>query len=221
MKTLFRIVLFLILPFSASTQNDWYINLSPGVDFIPPEPLIITQEGYGPVSFWANYESSPLRSPVYYSSRIGFIKGEKGWEVEMNHLKIYLKNTPDAIQRFSISHGYNQFFINRVKKSGRFRIKTGAGIVLAHPENTVRNLKLDESLGILGWGYYIAGPAVQKAIAAELKIVGRLYMLAELKATLAYANVPVADGRAHAPVFALHLQLGPGFYVIKRRASPE
>jgi hypothetical protein len=215
MKTFYWIYVFLALPILSDAQGDWYLNFSPGISYISPMPLVINNSGVLPISFWANYKSAPLQSPFYYSCRVGFKKELKGWEAELNHLKIYLKNKPDEIQRFSISHGYNQFFINRVKKVGKFGVKKGIGVVIAHPENTIRNLKLDENSGIFGEGYYFAGPAFKYGFFRELSISKRFYFLVETCMTIAYANVPVVKGSAHVPVMAFHLQLGPGYYLKK------
>ncbi|MBN1821648.1 MAG: hypothetical protein JW833_13095, partial [Prolixibacteraceae bacterium] len=138
------------LPVLVQAQNDFYVNFSPGIDFIPPLPLWVNQGGYENLFLWADYEAAPLKSPLYYSYRLGFFNQAKGWEMEMNHLKIYLKNTTEKIERFSVSHGYNQFFINRVYSKRKIGIKLGFGIVLAHAENTIRGKKLDEGKGLFG-----------------------------------------------------------------------
>ncbi|NQU84788.1 MAG: hypothetical protein HQ541_03425 [Mariniphaga sp.] len=216
MRIVYVLLIFLTFPFWSTGQNNWYANFSPGVDFVPPMPLIINQSGYEKISFWANYESVPLKAPVYYSYRIGFINEAKGWEAEMNHLKVYLKNKPEEIQRFSISHGYNLLFVNRVIHQKKYGSKVGFGIVLAHPENTIRNFSLDENEGILNWGYYVAGPAIQYGIFKEIALNRTFFIIIESKVSLAYANIPVKNGRAHVPVLAFHLQLGPGIYFRKK-----
>jgi hypothetical protein len=170
-----------------------------------------------PISFWAKYGTAPLKSPIYYSTRIGFKGEKKGWEAELNHLKIYMGNRPAEIQGFSVSHGYNQVFINRVRTFKKFGIKTGAGLVIAHPENTIRNLKLDEKSGTFFGGYHISGIAFKYGLARDFYISNRLYFMMEASMTAAYAIVPVVGGRAYVPVVAFHFQLGPGYYFIKKQ----
>ncbi len=215
-----RFILVLIFLFCLSiatlAQNNWYFNFSPGLSFALPAPLVINQEGYPKISFWAKYKTEPLILPIYYSYRLGFLNDEKGWDLEMNHLKIILKNNPEEIQQFTITHGYNQVFVSRAIIKPNYGIKLGAGVVLAHPENIVREMKLDEKNGIFGSGYYLTGPALQVGLFKELFITRRLFFLAEGKISIAYTNVPVSGGRAHAPVAAFHLQIGPGFYFIKK-----
>jgi len=197
-------------------QKSWYFNLTPGTDVVFPSPLSIKQSGNEKISLWAFYRSEPFKLPVYYSCRVGFCNGQKGWEAETNHLKIFLKNKPPEVGHFSISHGYNQVFINRVVRKGKLGIKLGAGFVLAHPENTVRGLTLDGNRGLFGQGYYIAGPAVQYGFYEEIGLTKWFYILLESKISVAYANVPVANGRAHVPVAAFHLQAGPGFRIFQK-----
>lgn len=134
----------------------------------------------------------------------------------MIHLKIYLKNYPKEIQQFSVSHGYNQLFLNRSCYKLKYGLKIGAGVVLAHPENTIRDFTLDEKKGIMNWGYYLTGPVLQIGLFKEVFLTKRFNLLIESKISFAYANVPVSGGRAHVPVFGYHLQLGPGFYFVKK-----
>jgi hypothetical protein len=203
--------LFVALTTGIHAGNRWHVNFTPGLSYVPPSPLTILQDRHNPLRLWANYESKPLRIPPYYSYRIGFQNGGRGWELEMNHLKVYLKNLPEEVERFSISHGYNQILANRIYRKGNLNFKAGVGFVAAHPENTVRNLTLDEKKGLFNDGYYITGPVIQYGLFKEIPLGKYFYVLGEARISVAYAKVPVVNGKAHAPVVALHLQVGPGF----------
>lgn len=144
MARLIIMALLLLIYAVNDAQTRWHINLTPGLSYVPPVPLSIKQENQETINLWAKYESAPLKLPPYYSVRLGFSKEGKGWEVEMNHLKVYLKNKPNEIGRFSISHGYNQILINRIFKTDRLNSKAGLGIVAAHPENSVRGHTLND-----------------------------------------------------------------------------
>lgn len=218
MKLVWLTISLFLLQYISFAQEGWYMNFSPGLNYVPPMPLKINQEDCPAISIWANYETASLKSPVYYSCRLGFIKHGKGCEIEMNHAKIYLKNKPSEIQRFSISHGYNQLFLNKVFYKSRHGVKFGAGVVIAHPESTIRNMGFDEKQGFLNWGYYLAGPVFQCCLFKDIDIVGGFYLLIESKVSLAYANVPVCGGRAHVPLLGIHVQAGPGFRKTKKRA---
>lgn len=213
MKRLLFLVLLIFYIGNLYGQKNFFVNLTPGTAVLLPSPLKITQSGYDDLKIWARYKSSPFRSPVYYSIRVGWINGDSGYELEMNHLKIHLQNTTNEISRFSISHGYNQIFINQVKSRNKIGRKIGVGLVLVHPENTVRGVGLNQKQGMFNEGYYIAGLAAQYGVFKELNLTKYFYILAELRTSIAYANVPVANGRAHVPILAFHLQLGPGFRI--------
>ena len=191
----------------------WHVNFTPGLSFVPPAPLSILQDVQEPVRLWANYKSKPLSLPPYYSYRIGFQNDGRGWELEMNHLKVYLKNLPEEVERFSISHGYNQITANRLYKKGKLNFKAGLGFVAAHPENTVRNLTLNEKKGLFREGYYITGPVIQYGVYSDIPLGKYFYLTGEARISAAYAKVPVVNGIAHAPVVAVHLQVGPGIWI--------
>jgi hypothetical protein len=211
MPKISALIVFLITVFIAEASNRWHVSFTPGISLVPPVPLVIRQENHESIRLWANYRSAPLKLPPYYSGRLGFMENGRGWEAELNHLKVYLKNRPEEAERFSISHGYNQIFINRIIEKGRFSQKIGLGMVAAHPENKVRGKLLDEKKGLFGDGYYLTGPAIQYGLYKEIPLGRHFFLLGEARISAAFARVPVADGKADAPVVAIHLQLGPGF----------
>lgn len=209
-----RYLIFLIWVnscFTVYSQRIWYADVTPGLSLVPPVPLVVKQEGGETIRLWARYGSAPLKRPYYYSVRVGTTDDTGSWELEMNHLKVYLRNRPSEIGRFSISHGYNQLLVNRAGRAGRLNAKAGLGIVAAHPENMVRGLKLDENQGIFRKGYYISGLVVQVGVWKKIHLKNSIYLLLESKISAAYASVPVVNGKAGVPVLAFHLQAGPGF----------
>ncbi len=88
--------------------------------------------------------------------------------------------------------------------------RAGAGVVVAHPENAVRGKALPQDGGLLGWGYYLAGPTLQAAVEKQIRLKGDLFLPVEGKATASFARVPVADGSADVPHAALHGLAGLG-----------
>jgi len=204
----------------AKGQDKWFLNFTPGLSLAFPAPLHISQNGYPGISFWAKYRTNPLDLPIYYSYRGGFQHGVRLTEIEMNHLKLYLKNTSELVDWFAVSHGYNQIFLNYGRMTGKFGHKAGIGLVLSHPENTIRGKRLDEKKGILGRGYYPSGIAAQYVLYKEIEVTDFFYLLLEMKASLGYARVKVVDGKADVPVAALHFLIGPGIK-IKKGTSRE
>lgn len=175
-----------------------------------PTPLRIVQRNEPEIRRTARYETRPFEPPLYYTARLGAAWGRRGWEVEWIHHKLYLTRKPDAIQRFSISHGYNLVLVNRVGEGLGWVSRVGLGMVVAHPETRIRGLEGPRSGG-LGRGYHLAGVAAQTAWGRGWRLAGGLRGWVEGKITLAFADVPVAKGEARVPNAALHLVAGLGW----------
>lgn len=193
-----------------ATSADWTFELFVGVPFGFPAPLTIRQSGRPDIAARAHYESRPFRKPLYYGWRIGRWDGDRAWELELVHHKLYLAEPPGEVQEFAISHGYNLVTVNRARERGGLVRRAGAGVVVAHPESTVRGKALPQDRGLLGWGYYLAGPTVQAALEKRIRLHGDLFLPVEGKATASFARVPVADGSADVPYAALHGLAGLG-----------
>ncbi len=179
----------------------------PGITYAVPTPLNIYQDGYNKISLIAKYDTRDFESPIYYSYRLGVGNNGKFIEVEMNHLKLYLKNRPAEIEYFSISHGYNQVFINRFVRKKHYGIRYGAGIVVTHPENKIRGLEWVPPNA----GYYISGICLQTAIQKRLKLTKWFAIAAEAKISFAYSRIHINNGHANVPALAFHLLIGPEF----------
>jgi len=148
--------------------------------------------------------------PVYYSVKIGTAKSGKGWELEMIHLKLYLENNHPEVQQFHISHGFNMLQVNRTWEFDKFKLRTGTGMVIAHPENIVRGMKL-EGGGILNSGYSIAGPCVQVSAGKDIPLRGNLYISIEAKTLAAITKIRIYGGHALVSHAGLHALLGLGY----------
>lgn len=185
----------------------WSIDVSAGSAQSLPTRLVIRQQGEPDIDFIARYRTRPLAEVPYYDVRIG----RNGWELELVHHKLYLENRPAEVALFEITHGYNLILANRAFTVGGFQLRPGAGIVLAHPEATIRGERFDESRGILRTGWYVSGPAAQLGFGREFPL-GRHWAIAgELKATAAWARVPVPRGTADVPNLAGHALVGVGY----------
>lgn len=207
------IFLFGCFSFDGIAQYKVVLDLLPGGSYVLPSPLGIYQQGEPDINFIARYKVRSFDSPVYYSYRLGVWKGNRGFELEMNHLKIYLDNAPDEVQRFSVSHGYNQLWFNYALKQHFFHWRVGLGPVIAHYENTIRGLKWKEEGGLFDMGYYVGGLSVQGAIQKKIYLFPFFYFTGEAKVSAAYVKGKVVNGYAKVPVFALHLQAGLGFEI--------
>lgn len=188
----------------------YFLEVAPGFSWVPPVPLSIRQEGFEKISLWARYQTASFKLPLYYSVRMGFINGGQGWEAEMNHLKVYLENTPAEVERFSVSHGYNQLLVNRLFRRGALDWRVGAGVVVAHPESVVRGKRHDERGGLFNHGYYLAGPVILGGYSHRVAVSPWFTLHFSGSVTAALAWVKVSGGHATVPVAALQLQVAPG-----------
>jgi len=193
--------------FPAQAQPRWTFQVSVGEVANLETSLEIRQEGSPRIELDADYENRGFDAPLYYSLRAG----RSGWELELIHQKLFLKNRPPEVQRFDISHGFNLVTINRAWEARGFVWRIGAGAVVAHPENEVRGRELDPGDTNLGGGYHLAGPALQAGIEKRVELGERWLLGLEGKASAARAQVPVAGGEADIPNAALHLLVGFGF----------
>ena len=170
--------------------------------------LHVEQSGQPALDVDADWDTRPFEAPLYYALRISRTGHRGGWALHLAHHKLHLQNPPPEIQRFSISHGYNLLTFERGFVVSGFELWGGAGVVIAHPESTIRGQAQPEDEGGIGRGYHLTGPTVAVAAARPLWRSGHLALVPELRFTLARANVPVAGGEASAPNFAFHLTLG-------------
>jgi hypothetical protein len=176
-----------------------------------PAQLRIEQEGHPEIRLDARYRSESFTPPIYWSIRLGTVSRKKGWEIELIHNKLFLKNKPPEVQSFSISHGFNMLFVNRALQRRGLTSRAGLGVVIAHPESEVRGLERPEEGGNLGNGYTLTGPALQVATGRALQLRSGFRAQVELKISGAYAKVPIARGTARVPNVAFHLLIGLGF----------
>jgi hypothetical protein len=212
-KLILLILLFFLFSIPVAAEEKLTLEFFGGSAFNIPAPINIQQDGYDNIGFIAHYETKPFYEAPYYAYRLGWWFSGKGWEVELIHHKIYLKNNPDEVQHFEISHGYNLLTLNRAWKRKQLIYRIGAGLVIAHPESEVRGKKFYEMKGgPFGTGYfYVSGPTVQGAVQRKLKIWRSLYITGEAKLTASYAVVPIREGLAKVPNAAIHGLFGIGY----------
>lgn len=203
----------LVAPASAQAPppSGWAVELSSGSAFNVPTPLTFQQAGQPDIELSARYDTRPWTEAPYYAVRVGRWLGNRGWELELIHHKLYLRNPPREVQHFAVSHGYNLVLVNRAARRRATVWRAGAGVVIAHPEATVRQQALSEKRGLFSRGYHLSGAAIQAAAARRLGVSRWLHVTAELKVTAAYARVPIPDGHASVPNVAVHALLGVGY----------
>lgn len=192
-------------------ESGWTIEFLVGVSFSFPSSLTIRQVGEPALKHHARFRARHFERPIYYAVRIGKWDGRDGWELEMDHDKIYLSNPTKEIRYFAISHGFNRVTLNRAIERGDAIWRLGAGVVISHPENTVRGRRLSESGGILGMGYHLSGPTAMGSIGTRIGHRNGPFLPLEGKGTISWVRVPVADGDADLPLATLNGLVGAGY----------
>ncbi len=209
------ILFFSLFLTKLSAQSKLVLEIGTGIPFNLPVPLTIRQSGESTLHLTAEYDSHPFEIPIFWDWRIGYWSGSTGWELEAIHHKIFLRNMPPEVEQFDISHGLNLVVINRCFIKNKFIFKFGAGISLTHPENVVRNKKLNEQRGIFDWGYYISGPAILFSAGKRLYLIEKIFLSVEAKIGLSYSYIPIADGTADVCNIAAMITFGIGTDFIK------
>ena len=196
--------------FPAAASADWNIQVFTGSSYSFPSPLNIKQDGEKDINITAEYETNAWSTQApYYALRIGKWVDDHAWEFESLHQKLYLTNKPDEVQKFAISHGYNFNMLNYALSKYGFIYRLGGGFVMTHPETQVRGKRLEDDGGLNG--FYISGAGGQLAVEKRYAISKKLSFSLELKMTAAYAVIPIADGTATVPNYAVHGLVGIGY----------
>jgi hypothetical protein len=194
----------------ASALAGWTVQLFTGSSYSFPSSLTIKQDGEEDIHLTAAYETKAWTTQApYYDLRIARWKDDRAWEFESLHQKLYLKNKPDEVQSFSISHGYNINMLNYAVARHGFIYRAGFGFVMTHPETEVRGKRLEDEGGFNG--FYISGAGGQLAVEKRYYATEKLSLSLEFKLTAAYAVIPIADGTASVPNYAAHGLIGIGY----------
>jgi hypothetical protein len=213
MRKLLPLLLTLPLAEHPSAQTQWSFDYAVTLPYNLPLSLTIEQHGASDISLAPRFRSEPLVVPITWKWQISYWSDSTAWSLMAIHHKLYLENRPPEVEEFAITHGYNIISILRGWQMQNFMVAVGAGIVLAHPEISVRGKRLPENRGMMNSGYYVAGPNVAFALGRRWYLVGGLYLLGEAMVHASYASVPIADGKARLFSFVAHVSVGLGFCV--------
>ncbi len=187
----------------------WTFEVMGGSSAHAAVPISIEQEGYPALRLVPSWQTHPFEEAPYYSWRVGRWDGDGAWEFELIHDKMILASPTAEVTHFEVSHGYNYLLVNRARRFGLGIARLGAGVILSHPESTVRG----QAFGDFDFlqGFYVSGAGAQVAIQHNIALLGSVYLVAEAKLTGAWARVPVAGGTADVPAIALHGLVGLGY----------
>ncbi len=186
-----------------------YVSVGTGLQYNVPMPIVIRQTGRPDIRLTARFSTRPLYEVPYYDVKLGVVHRRWAYEVELIHHKLYLDNRPPEVDTFEITHGYNPILLNAVRQQWGVSFRVGAGILLAHPQSTVRGLRFPETGGILGW--YVSGPAAQLSVSKWFDLNRHVFAGLEGKFVGAWARVPIVEGSADVPNLSLHGLVSAGW----------
>lgn len=197
-----------------TTHADWAFQIATGSAYNFTTPLTIKQDGQEDIEIDAEYDTKAWSTVApYYNLKIGWWKGDRAWEFESLHHKLFLSNKPEEVESFAISHGYNLNTINYAMRKNEWIYRLGLGIVMTHPETNVRG---DRNEDDGGWnGFYLSGITSQAAVERRFEFYKNWYISLEGKFTASYAEIPVAHGSATVPNVAIHGLIGIGYLLRK------
>lgn len=206
------LVLALALPAAAQAEpHRASIEAFAGGAWNAPASLTVSQAGSGTIEHAGAWRTDALEFPIYWAVRVTRGTEAAAWSLELLHHKVFLDDPPAAIDDFGVSHGFNMLTLQRAWSVRFVTARAGAGMVIAHPENRVRGRALDGNGGVAGTGYVVAGPVLLAGAGRAWPFGAGWHAVAEVRATIAPARVPVADGRAAFTNTALHMLIGLGW----------
>jgi hypothetical protein len=186
------------------------VQLFLGASVSAPSPLSIEQRQQPDLRFTAHWATRPFQDALYYAARVGLWQGSRGWAFDFTHHKIYLTNPPAAVQQFRITNGLNLLTVSRTFRRGEFSFGLGAGPVVTFPRTRIRDQRLEEGRGFWG-GYFLSGGHLMASATRRFPLSGRLFFSLDGRASATYLRLPVGNGHASVPNFALHFHGGLGY----------
>jgi hypothetical protein len=203
----------LLLAGPAAAAPRFAVEVFAGSAFSFPTPLTIRQEGYPELTVAAAfYDTRPFTGHApYYAWRLALLDDAGGWELQHLHHKLVLRNRPPEVQLFAVTHGFNIVVVNRAFTVGDITLRAGAGMVIGHPESTVRGWTLDSERGGIVAGYHLSGAALHVSAGRRFVLGAGFSLCVEAALTGAYTEMAVAGGNASVPNVALHWLAGLGW----------
>ena len=188
----------------AAQQPEWSAEMLLGDAFNLKSHTHIHSEPVSPAAFGGDYETRGFEGPLHYALRLTRWSQDRGWELQLLHHKLYLRNRPSAVEALSISHGFNIVTLGRAYAMGPWRFRFGLGPVIAHPEARIAGVSYPGD-------YELAGAAALGSVGATFDLTLRWALVGEIAATFGYADVHPSgepDLRFTVRNPALHAQVG-------------
>jgi hypothetical protein len=158
-------------------------------------------------AFDGDYETRGFEGPLHYDLRVSRWNRDRGWDLQLLHHKLYLRNRPQGVEALSVSHGFNIVAVGRGYAIDAWRFHLGLGPIIAHPEARIGGASY-------GGDYELAGAAAIGSVGATFELTPRWSLVGEIAATYGYAKVhPRAEPDLRFSVRnpAIHAQFGIGY----------
>jgi hypothetical protein len=223
MKIRLNIILFgwlLVLPALAfgEFKNGLHLTTMMGCSVSGPSPLTIKFQDQPQQTLSARYKNRCFEDSHWWAFRLENWTNRTGIGFELIHHKIYLANTTDLVESFSVSDGYNLLFLNFAKQIEQTNYRVGVGVVLGHMDVTIKGRDRFIRKGFKG--HYLTGPAFQLNVERILWESDRHFVSLDSKFTAAYAEIPISSNPnelAIAPDYAVHFSLALGSKPIQHK----
>jgi hypothetical protein len=199
-----------LLAFAAHGKDEkaqWSFELLIGDAYNADSRTRIEHDTQGNISFTGDYETRGLQGPLHYAWRVARWEDTRGWELQLLHHKIFLRNRPVGVDALSVSHGFNIVTVNRALDYRGWRMRAGLGPVITHAEASITGTHYDGP-------YEIAGAAALVGVGRKLDLGAHFYLSGEVAATFGYIQAepdgtPPLELTIRNP--ALHVQAGVGY----------
>jgi hypothetical protein len=192
---------------TAAAQSAWSAEVFIGDAFNLTSRTHIHNVQTSASVFGGDYETRGFEGPLHYSLRLTRWNQDRGWQLELLHHKLYLRNRPPGVEALSVSHGFNIVTLGRAYALDPWRFRLGAGPVVAHPEARIGGVSY-------GGDYELAGAAAIGSVGATFDLTPHWSIAAEIAATFGYADVHPGgepDLRFSVRNPAIHAQFGVGY----------
>ena len=192
---------------AAAHAPEWSAELLIGDAFNLTSRTHIHHAQTSAAAFGGDYETRGFEGPLHYAWRLTRWTQDRGWELQLLHHKLYLRNRPQGVEALSVSHGFNIVTLGRAYALDPWRFRVGLGPVIAHPEARIGGVTY-------GGGYELAGAAAIGSVGATFEVAPHWSIVGEIAATFGYADVHPSgepDLRFSVRNPAIHAQLGFGY----------
>ncbi|RAP30326.1 hypothetical protein DID76_03395 [Candidatus Marinamargulisbacteria bacterium SCGC AG-414-C22] len=221
-KLLLKLLVCCVVATPVIAADGWQFTTYVGASYSADAPLKIRLADQSNIDMTADYDNRSFEDSHYWIGRFEKWHHNKALGFEVVHHKVYLKNTTSIVEDFSISDGFNLVYVNWAKKSKNAILRYGLGVVIGHPDVTIKDR--DQFVTKGSEGLYLSGPSVQISYERELWQKKLTVVTLETKGSLSYAKVPVSnndDEYAETVDVAFHIALGVGRKLPKQASLTE